>query len=77
MSDERPKVEHLQLVSVGEGFRFDADQLLEAAKGQRFGTLVIIGEIEGEDGLWISGSANAGESLILLERAKLQIIHPD
>lgn len=34
----------LKLVEVGESFRFEPDKLLEAAKGQDFGRLVIIGE---------------------------------
>ncbi len=69
-------VERLQLVSVGEGFRFDPDELLEAAKGRGFTNLVIIGELPDGDDHWISGMANAGEALILIERAKLQIIKP-
>lgn len=49
----------LELIEVGEGFRFEADAILEAAKGQL------------EDGtIWISGNANAGETLVLMERAK-------
>jgi hypothetical protein len=59
---------------VGEGFRFDPDELLERAKGQGFTNLVIIGELpEGEE-LWLSGMANAGETMILIERAKMQVI---
>lgn len=59
---------------VGAGFRFEPDVLLEAAKGQGFTNLVIIGERPEGGALWVSGLANAGESVILLERAKLQII---
>lgn len=59
----------LKLVDAGESFRFEPDKLLEAAKGQDFGRLVIIGEHQNGE-LWISGTANAGESLILMERAK-------
>lgn len=64
----------LELVTVGEGFRFDPDNLLEKAKGRGFTTLVIIGEVEDEEELVLIGSANAGETLILVEQAKLQII---
>ena len=60
-------------VEVGEGYRFDADELLEAAKGHGFTTLAIIGQLE-DGSIWISGSANAGETLILMEKAKLQVI---
>ncbi|MFZ5784037.1 MAG: phosphoribosylformylglycinamidine synthase [Pseudomonadota bacterium] len=68
------KVTKLELVEVGEGFRFDADDLLEAAKGQGFSRLAIIGERPDGD-LWVSGSANAGETIILIELAKHRIIH--
>jgi hypothetical protein len=68
------RVTKLEVVSVGDGFRFDPDDLLEAAKGQGFTKLAIIGE--NPDGtLWVSGSANAGETIILIELAKHQIIH--
>lgn len=63
----------LEPVEVGEGYRFDPDEILEAAKGQGFATLAILGQFE--DGtFWVSGSANAGETLILMERAKHQIV---
>lgn len=69
-------VTKLELVEVGEGFRFDPDELLEAAKGQQFERLAIIGS--NPDGtLWVSGTANAGETLILLELAKHKIVHGD
>ncbi len=58
---------------VGEGYRFDPDQILEAAKGQGFKTIAVIGELE--DGtIWVSGSANAGETLILMKYAERQIV---
>ncbi|MCA0341121.1 MAG: phosphoribosylformylglycinamidine synthase [Proteobacteria bacterium] len=63
----------LQPASVGEGFRFDPDGLLEAAKGNGFDTLVILGELP-DGSTWISGTANAGETLILMERAKHDLI---
>ena len=69
-------VHKLELVEVGEDFRFDPDEILDAAKGQGFETLCIIGQLP--DGtIWVSGSANAGESLILMERAKRQVIFGD
>ena len=59
--------------TVGEGYRFDPDKILDAAKGQDFETLVIIGSYE--DGtLYVSGSANAGETIILMEMAKRHIV---
>jgi len=59
---------------VGDGYRFEADESLEAAKGYKFTNLVIIGEIEDEEDLYIGGMASAGESMILIERAKMDII---
>lgn len=60
-------------VIVGEGYRFDPDEILEAAKGKDFTTLAVIGQLpDGE--MWISGNANAGETFILMERAKLSLI---
>jgi hypothetical protein len=59
---------------VGEGYRFDPDQLLEAAKGRKFERLAIIGELPDGD-IWVSGTANAGETLILIELAKHKVIH--
>lgn len=62
-------VVELQLVSFSEDLRLDADKILEAAKGQSFGRLAIIGDLP--DGTtYIAGTANAGETLILMEQAK-------
>ena len=59
--------------SVGAGFRFDSDEILEKAKGQSFITFSIIGQLE--DGtIWTDGNANAGETLILMERAKHHLV---
>lgn len=66
-------VAKLELLEVGEGFRFDPDEILETAKGQGFQTIAILGQLD--DGTtWVSGSANAGETLVLIERAKHQIV---
>jgi hypothetical protein len=62
---------------VGDTFRFDCDELLEAAKGQGFDRLVIIADYQEGSDIWISGSANAGESMILMERAKRHIVESD
>ena len=59
----------LNPVTVGEEFRFDPDEILEGAKGQKFSILSIVAETEDGE-IWVSGSANAGETLILLEKAK-------
>lgn len=68
------EVVKLELVEVGEGFRFEPDALLEAAKGQGFTRLAILGE-QPDGKIWVSGSANAGETMILMELAKHQIVH--
>ncbi|RVK26281.1 hypothetical protein [Sinorhizobium meliloti] len=67
------EVRKLELVEVGEGFRFEADEVLEAAKGNGFTVLAIVGELP-DGSSWISGTANAGETMILLERAKHHLI---
>ena len=64
----------LKLAHVGEGFRFDPDEVLEAAKGIGFTNLVIIGELPGDDELYTAGMANAGEALILMMRAQRDLI---
>jgi len=58
---------------VGSGYRIDSDQTLEAAKGQKFGRLAIIGDLE-DGGLYVAGTANAGETMILLELAKNYLV---
>lgn len=63
----------LEPVEVGEGYRFDPDEILEAAKGQGFRMIAVLGELE-DGSFWVSGSANAGETLVLMERAKHRIV---
>lgn len=60
-------------VEIGNDYRFDPDQTLDAAKGQGFTIIAIVGQLE-DGSFWVSGSANAGETLVLLERAKHQIV---
>lgn len=67
----RDNVVPLELVEVGENFKFEADKILEAAKGN-LETVFIVGQaLDGS--LWVSSSVNAGVSLILMEKAKHQI----
>lgn len=73
MSDN---VHKLSLVEIGEDFRFDADEILEAAKGNNFARFSIIGELP-DGSIWVSGSANLGETLILMEMAKHHLIFGD
>lgn len=67
------EVVRLHPVSVGAGYRFDADTILEEAKGQGLTNVVVLGELPGGD-VWVSSAANAGEALILMERAKRLIV---
>lgn len=66
-------VHKLELVEVGENFRFEADAILDAAKGQGLRNVVIVGELPDGD-LWLSSASGAGVAMILMERAKLQIV---
>jgi hypothetical protein len=69
------EVIHLRPEIVGDGYRFDADEVLDAAKGQNLGKAVIVGELP--DGtLWVSSTCGAGDMLLLIERAK-RFILPD
>lgn len=66
-------IRKLQPISIGEGYRFDPDEILDAAKGHAFSELVILGTLPNGE-RWVSGNCNAGEALILMERAKLELI---
>lgn len=70
MSDPTDIRDHLKIVS--EEFRFDATDILEAAKAKKFETMAIIGFLE--DGkLYVAGNANLGETLVMLEKFRYQI----
>ena len=59
--------------TVSSDHRFDPDEVLETAKGKGFVTMAILGQLP--DGtFWVSGNANQGETLILLEYAKHEIL---
>lgn len=57
----------------GEGFRLDAKKMLDEAKCVEFSRMAIIGE-DAEGNLYIAGTANAGETLVLMELAKRHIV---
>lgn len=63
------EVVELKLVEVGENFRFQAEKILDAAKSQNFGRMAIVGDLD-DGSIYVAGTANAGETLVLLERAK-------
>lgn len=69
-------VTKLKPVSVGDNYVFDADAILEGAKGHDLETIVIVGQRPNGD-LWLSSAVNAGTSLILLHRAINQIVGGD
>jgi hypothetical protein len=62
--------------TVGDEYRFDPDQVLEDAKGQGFVTLMVLAQNEDGD-IWITGNANVGETLVLMERAKHHLVFGD
>jgi hypothetical protein len=59
---------------VGDGYRFDPDEVLEGAKGQEFTDLCIIGRLPNNKTIWLSSTAGFAETLLMLERAKLKLI---
>ena len=67
------KVLKFDPVVVGDGFRFDPDVILEGAKGAEFTTLAVIG-VYPDGSIYVAGNANAGETLVLFERAKHMLI---
>lgn len=66
-------VVELEPQELGENFRFDPDKILDEAKGQGFETLVIMGQKPSGE-VWVTGNANRGELLVLIEVAKHQIV---
>lgn len=62
-------VVNLKLIEVGENHRFEAKEILDGARSQNFERMVIIGRTEDGE-LYVAGTANAGETMILLEHAK-------
>jgi hypothetical protein len=73
MADNITKLTPLE---VGERFRFEPDEILEEAKGQPFTTICVLGQLE--DGtIYVTDSANAGETMILLEKVKRRIVFGD
>lgn len=65
-----------QPVEVGAQVRFNPDEVLDQAKGQSWHRMAIIGQTE-DGNYWISGNANAGELLILIEQIKHAIVFGD
>ena len=66
-------VHKLQVVEAGTNYRIEANQVLNAAKAHDFERMVVIGRLENGD-LYVAGTANAGESLILIEQAKHLVV---
>jgi hypothetical protein len=60
-------------VVVGEAYRFDPDEALEAAKDLNLTSVTIIGAMPNGE-TWFSSSVGAGETLLLLKRAELILI---
>lgn len=70
------KVVQLVPQQVSADFRFDADTTLEKMKGKSISSLLIIADTE-EGRLEIEGNCNAGEALVLMERARHDIVFGD
>lgn len=66
----------LSVVEVGDRFRFEADTVLDRAKGVAFERMCVIGKLENGE-MYIAGTANAGETLILMEWAKRDLLFGD
>lgn len=66
MSDNVVK---LNLVQVGEGYRFEPEHILEQAKVVPFQHMTIIGRTTGGE-LYVAGTSSAGDTCLLLEQAK-------
>ena len=60
---------NLKLIECGEDVRLDASPILEGAANEHFERMAVIGRTEDGD-LYIAGTANAGETMILLEQAR-------
>ena len=58
--------------SMGDGFRFDANALLDDFKDTEIETLIVIAENDGV--ITVRGNANTGEALLLMERAKHALV---
>ena len=61
---------------ISAGFRFDSDAALERMKGKTYSRLLIIGDFE-DGSRAIEGNCNSGEALVLMERAKHDIVFGD
>lgn len=65
-------VHKLQLVEVGDNFRFEADDVLRRAMGQELTNLVVICEHPCGH-VTVGGMASAGQAVILMHRAIAEI----
>lgn len=58
---------------MGADIRLDSTDVLETAKSYDFERMAIIGRTKDGE-LYVTGTANAGETLVLLEQAKYYIV---
>ena len=58
---------------VGDHYRVEAKTVLGRALDYEFERMVVLGRLENGD-LYVAGTANAGESLILIEQARHLIV---
>jgi hypothetical protein len=67
--DAMSNVVNLELIEAGEHYRVEAEKVLVAAGAVDFERMVVIGRTS-DGGLYVAGTANAGESMILIEQAR-------
>ena len=60
-------------IDIGDGYKFDPDEVLENAKGQGFTNVAIVGQLPNGE-TWLSGASNSAETIMLMERAKLMLL---
>lgn len=65
----------LEVVSIGDGFHVDADDLLDKAKGLLLSAIIIGRDKEGD--LFMSMTDGGPQSLWLLEHARRQLLSDD
>lgn len=61
---------------IGENYRFKPDDVLEQAKGRGSESLVVLAQMP-DGSIEITGTANLGETVVLLELAKHTLLFGD
>jgi hypothetical protein len=64
------------LTEVGSDYRFNVDEVIEGTKGIGLENVLIVGE-QADGTLVVRSACNAGEALVLMEKAKHRIVFGD